>query len=196
MRVVGAGWGRTGTTSAAAALELLGFGPCVQMQTMWQRPDLAEVWAAHYRGHPADWSVVLREFGASVDWPGASEWRQFAGLWPDAKVLLTLRDSESWYDSVLASIHAWTAPGKDAGPPAVAALLDRVWDEHLGGWEQVFDRARAIELYEGHVADVRLSCPRDRLIEWRVADGWATLCEQLGVSIPDLPVPHLNSRTE
>lgn len=196
MKVIGAGWGRTGTTSAAAALDMLGLGPCVQMQTMWEQPHLAEAWAAHYRGQPADWVELLSDFGASVDWPGAWEWRHFAELWPHAKIVLTVRDAESWYDSVLGSIHTWTAPGKDVGPPAVGELLDRVWDVHFGGWQSVFDRDRTIAAYERHVADVHLDCPSDRLIEWRVADGWSALCKGLGVAIPDAPVPHLNSRSQ
>jgi hypothetical protein len=194
MRVIGASWGRTGTTSAAAALQMLGFGPCVQMQTMWERPELAEIWAAHYRGDRADWQTVLGEFDASVDWPGAWEWREFMALWPDAKVLLTVRDADSWYDSVLGSIHAWTAPGTDVGPPAVAELLDRVWDQHFGGWHGVFDRERTIAAYQDHVAEVRRDCPSHRLIEWRVADGWTALCDGLGVAVPADPVPLLNAR--
>ncbi len=163
---------------------------------MWEQPRLAEAWAAHYRGQRADWRTLLSAFGASVDWPGAWEWRQFADVWPDAKILLTVRDAESWYESVLGSIHVWTAPGKDVGPPAVAELLDRVWVEHFGGWQRVFDRDRTINAYRRHVEGVRRDAPDDRLIEWRVADGWSPLCEHLGVEIPDQTVPHLNGRTE
>jgi hypothetical protein len=195
MRVIGASWGRTGTTSAAAALETLGFGPCVQMQTMWQQPDLADTWARHYRGQPTDWVSVLAGFSSSVDWPGCWEWQTFAALWPDAKVLLTDRDPDSWYDSVLGSIHEWTAPGKDVGPRSVADLLDRVWDYHFGGWQQVFDRQHTIGRYRAHIAQVRRECPPDRLIEWRVAEGWAPLCAALGTPVPDEPMPHLNSRS-
>ena len=195
MKVIGAGWGRTGTTSAAAALSLLGFGPCLQMQTMWEQPALAEVWAAHYRGEPADWRAVLGEFGSTVDWPGCWEWQTFARLWPEAKVLLTLRDGASWYESVVASIHAWTAPGQEVGPPPVAALLDRVWDEHFDGWHGVFDRDRTLARYEAHVADVRRVCPPERLVEWHVADGWVPLCDALGVAVPQQAAPHLNRRS-
>ncbi|MCW2528992.1 MAG: hypothetical protein JWM76_3852 [Pseudonocardiales bacterium] len=144
MKVIGASWGRTGTTSAAAALDVLGYGPSLQMQTMWQQPELADTWARNYRGEGADWGAVLHNFGATVDWPGCWEWRTFAEIWPDAKVLLTVRDPGSWYDSVLGSIHEWTAPGKDVGPPAVAELLDRVWNYHFDGWHQAFDRERTL----------------------------------------------------
>lgn len=194
MRVIGAGFGRTGTTSAAAALEVLGIAPCVQMQTMWADPDLAAAWAAHYAGTPAEWRELLAPFAASVDWPGVWEWKRFADLWPDAKVLLTLRDAGEWYDSVIATIHAWTAPAEDVGPPPVAALLDRVWQVHFGGWAQVRDRDRTIAAYEAHVDDVRRSCPPGRLVEWRVRDGWEPLCAGLGLPVPDAPVPHLNRR--
>ena len=193
--MIGAGWGRTGTTTAAAALEQLGFGPCVQMQTMWTRPDLAEVWNKHHSGVAADWRSVLAEFESCVDWPGCFEWREFSALWPDALVLLTVRDPESWYASVIASIHAWTAPGVDVeGPPSVARLLASVWDEEFGGWERVLDRDHAIACFVNHLETVRAQCPESRLVEWRVADGWEPLCRALDVPVPKAPLPHLNKR--
>lgn len=194
MRVIGASWGRTGTTSAAAALELLGFGPCFQMQDVWPRPTLAALWNEHRAGRHVDWPVELREFESCVDWPGCWQWREFAELWPEAHVLLTVRDAESWYDSALGSIHDWTGPGRDVGPPEVAELLSAVWDEHFGGWEGFLDREHAIAAYDAHVEDVRRTCPEHRLIEWRVSDGWEPICAALDIPVPDLPVPHLNAR--
>ncbi|TWP35683.1 hypothetical protein FGL98_12780 [Leekyejoonella antrihumi] len=141
-----------------------------------------------------DWRTELGDFDSCVDWPGCWQWREFAALWPQARVLLTVRDAQSWYDSALGSIHAWTAPGQDVGPPEVARLLAAVWDEHFGGWEGFLDRERAVAAYEAHVDDVRTSCPGDRLVQWQVSDGWQPLCDSLGVPIPDVPVPHLNAR--
>lgn len=75
MMVIGASWGRTGTTSAAAALERLGFGPCLHMQTMWRQPELAEQLAAYYRdepgGSPSPQRLrgLVEQFGSTVDWP-------------------------------------------------------------------------------------------------------------------------------
>jgi Sulfotransferase domain len=96
---------------------------------------------------------------------------------------------------VLGSIHEWTAPGTDVGPPSVAELLERVWDYHFGGWQQVFDRERTIDSYRAHVEQVRRECPPERLVEWQVAEGWAPLCAALGVPVPEEPMPHLNSRS-
>lgn len=194
MRVIGASWGRTGTTSAAASLQLLGFGPCFQMQDVWSRPELATLWNSRRAGRFVDWKAELRDFRSCVDWPGCWQWREFAELWPDAHILLTVRDGESWYDSALGSIHEWTRPGRDVGPPEIAELLAAIWDRHFGGWDGFFDRDRAIAAYGAHVDDVRRHCPAHRLVEWTVSDGWEPLCAALDVPIPSAPVPHLNAR--
>jgi hypothetical protein len=165
------------------------------MQDVWTRLELAQLWNRARSGQLVDWGRELREFDSCVDWPGCWQWREFSEMWPNAHVLLTVRDAESWYDSALDSIHAWTAPGQDVGPPEVADLLDAVWEEHFGGWENFLDRQRAIAAYDAHVDDVRNTCPHHRLIEWQVSDGWQPLCGPLGVPIPDVPVPHLNART-
>lgn len=70
-----------------------------------------------------------------------------------------------------------------------------MWDEHFGGWENFGDRQGVIAAYEAHVDDVRNNCFEQRLIEGQVSDGWAPLCDALGVAAPDVPVPHLSART-
>lgn len=194
MKVIGAGWGRTGTTSLAAALGRLGMGPCLQMQETWSHPELVEVWNRHAHGEPVDWRSALSGWRSTVDWPGCWEWREFARLWPQAPVVLSVRDPDTWYESVLGTIHAWTAPGTDVGPPAVADLLARLWVTDFGGWDRVLDRRHAIACFVRHNEDVRASCPPDRLVEWTVTDGLGPLCRALGVVEPAEPFPHLNAR--
>jgi hypothetical protein len=134
----------------------------------------------------------LRDWGATTDWPGCWQWQEFAELWPDAPVLLTVRDSQSWYDSVLGSIHSWSAPGKDVGPPAISELLKYMWDTEFGGWDRVLDKQHAIACYERHNSQVRAACPPGRLVEFSARDGWGPLCRALGAGVPDEPFPHLN----
>lgn len=196
MRLVGAGWGRTGSTSAAEAIESLGTDTCMKMQEMWSHPDLAALWLRDLDGEPADWPVVLRDWGATLEWPGCWRWREFADLYPEAPVLLTVRDPDDWYVSIRATIHPLTAPGRDLGPPAVTELCARVWDRDFGGWEQVLDRDATIARYVAHNRSVREECPPGRLVEWSPGDGWGPLCAALGVPVPDRPFPHVNRRAD
>ncbi|MDQ2756255.1 MAG: sulfotransferase family protein [Actinomycetota bacterium] len=206
MRIIGAAWGRTGTTSASAALERLGAGPVCHMSRMFEHPDEAAQWAAYRRGALADLAALTDRYGSGVDWPACWAWKDLAALHPEAPVLLTTRDPQQWYESVLGSVHLWSAPERMAPTPQVEAaglpaagcrdLLELLWDSEFGGWERVLDRGATVAAYEAHVADVRATCPPARLVEWSVADGWEPLCAALGVPVPDEPFPHLNSRAE
>lgn len=217
MRVIGAGWGRTGTTSAAAALDRLGAGPVLHMMQMFTRPHEAAQWSAYRRGEQVDLAALVSPYGAGVDWPVCWAWQDLAALFPEAPVLLTTRDPEQWYDSVRSSIHLWADPNRPAGPPPAAAaeaapgeaasadaptgpppeiadLLNLMWDSEFGGWEAVLDRDATIAAYVAHVDSVKASCPPERLVQWSVTDGWEPLAALLGLPVPDEPFPHLNSR--
>src|SRR5579871_5701589 len=101
LRVIGAGWGRTGTTSTLAALEALGFGPCYTFFTiMSQKPEHFPLWSAAYAGEPMDWPALFEGFNSVVDWPACDFYQQLLELWPQAKVILNVRDPESWYTSM------------------------------------------------------------------------------------------------
>lgn len=164
------------------------------MHEMWSHLELAEAWNSQHDGNQVDWAAVLAGWRATVDWPGCWEWQEFARIWPAAPVLLTVRDPADWYQSVLGSIHAWTAPGLDVGPPPITRLIADLWDMDFGGWERVFDREHAISCFERHNQEVRTACPPGRLIEYSVTDGWEPLCRALGVPVPAEPFPHLNQR--
>ena len=54
MHVIGAGFGRTGTTSLKAALEQLGFDPCYHMMEVIKNPSHVPFWEAVHRGEAVD----------------------------------------------------------------------------------------------------------------------------------------------
>ena len=99
IQVVGAGLGRTGTNSLKLALEHLLGGPCYHMVEVFGRPGDAEVWADAYEGRPPDWHEFLRDFRAVVDWPAVSFWADLATAFPDAVILLSVRDADAWWTS-------------------------------------------------------------------------------------------------
>jgi hypothetical protein len=106
VRVIGAGFGRTGTLSLKAALERLGFGPCYHMVEFIRRPQDAGRWISALRGEPVDWPAIFGTYGATTDWPACTFWRELADAYPDAKVVLTVRDPERWWQSVSSTLFS------------------------------------------------------------------------------------------
>jgi hypothetical protein len=72
LKVVGAGFGRTGTMSLKAALETLGFGPCYHMIEVFEHPGHTAIWRAAWRGEPVDWESFIGDYESAVDWPACS----------------------------------------------------------------------------------------------------------------------------
>ena len=105
MKVIGAGFGRTGTASLQSALGELGFGPCYHMYEVFANPGHADFWRAAWRGGPADWDGVLGGYEAAVDWPACTFYEELMERNPDAKVLLSVRDPERWYESTRQTIY-------------------------------------------------------------------------------------------
>jgi hypothetical protein len=192
LEIVGAGFGRTGTRSLKEALELLGFGPCYHMSEV-RGPDRLAQWQAAADGN-ADWEAIFAGYRSAVDWPAAAFWRELAALYPDAKVILTVRDPERWYDSVMTTIHpSSTTPNDDPERQRHITMVDRlVWSGTFGG--RIEERDHALALFERHREEVRRSLPPERLLTFEAADGWEPLCAFLGVPVPDVPYPSLNDR--
>jgi len=193
MDVIGAGFGRTGTLSLKVALEQLGFGPCMHMIPLLQDPKTSALVHRAVEGDIESLDVALDGYGSTVDWPMAYFWRELADRHPAAKVVLTVRDPDKWYDSADRTIHAAANAGRASGflDQDVMAMIDgTVWQGTFGG--RFADREHAIKVYEEHNARVRREIPADRLLVFEVAQGWGPLCSFLGVPVPETPFPRLN----
>ena len=106
LSVIGAGFGRTGTMSLKLALDQLGFGPCYHMTEVFKNPKASGYWEAAADGKPIDWEEVFAGYRSTVDWPGATFYKQLADAYPEAKVILTERDAEAWFESTQATIFS------------------------------------------------------------------------------------------
>jgi hypothetical protein len=204
LHVIGVGFGRTGTASLKVALEQLGFGPCYHMIELVEHPERVDEWIAAADGR-ADWDRVFAGYRSTVDWPGAAFWRGLVGAYPEAKVILTVRDPERWYDSASSTIFRRMRPPASPAARLVGRLMLRSNPamRRLGViprrliWEGVFDgrfddRAYAIEVFERHTREVRELVPPERLLTYEVSAGWGPLCDFLGVPVPATPFPRLN----
>jgi len=196
MKIIGAGFGRTGTSSVKVALDELGFGPCHHMTELFDQPERAALWEAAAASQPVDWNELLAGYRSTVDWPACTVYAQIMEAYPEALVLLTVRDPERWYQSCRDTIYrssASRAESPDAdGPDPVAHMIDTIiWQGTFGGAFE--DMQRAISIFERHNQKVQERVPSDRLLVYEVKQGWEPLCRFLGVEAPaGTPFPHLN----
>jgi len=212
VKVIGAGFGRTGTRSLKAALEDLGFGPCYHMSEVIAEPSRVRQWLDVGEGRRSDWDEIFAGYHSALDWPAASYWRELAEHHPGAKVILTVRDPAQWYTSISETIFAGALAERRKLPlrrrvvrrlialrapdfalyprMARATVFDRIFDGRIG------DRDHVIEVFERHVAEVKAAIPPERLLVFAPGDGWEPLCAFLGVPVPDEPYPQTNDRAE
>jgi hypothetical protein len=205
LEVIGAGFGRTGTMSLKVALEELGFEPCYHMSEVFTHPEHVELWRAAARGEPVEWEQIFGGYRATVDWPACSFYGELMEKYPDAKVILTVRDPQRWYESAYNTIYTMTRAASSSPIFYVASLVmprakgmkrarqmieEIVWERDLEG--RFEDREYAIETFERHNEEVEQSVPTDKLLVYEVKEGWGPLCEFLGVEVPEEPFPHLN----
>jgi hypothetical protein len=207
MKLIGAGLPRTGTLSQKVGLEVAGQGPCYHMVNILANLDLVPQWRRAL-DRDGEWNEIFDGFEATVDWPGSFFYQELMEVYPDAKVLLSTRDGESWARSMRETI--W---GVIYGENVIRYLsdarceIDPKWDGYIELMKEMWQRSglmEGVDTSEQFMADamrryeeeVKATVPADRLLVWSVRDGWEPLCEFLGVSVPEMPFPHLNDAKE
>jgi hypothetical protein len=196
LAVVGAGFGRTGTLSMKAALEQLGLGPCYHMAEVISHPHFAEHWMTAASGQPVKWDVVFNGYRSAVDWPACTFYREQAEHFHDAKVILTVRDFDTWYESCHSTIFNIMKAPLEVVPPHMAhvAKLARklIAENTFDG--KLDDRAHCIAVHKAHIEEVKRTIPAARLLVFEVKQGWEPLCRFLNLPVPETPFPRVNER--
>lgn len=194
LKVIGAGLGRTGTYSLKVALEKLTGEPCYHMAEVFRHLDHVPTWLAAANGDSVNWEALMQGYGAAVDWPVASFWPEMSKAFPDALILVSTRNAESWWESAHQTIFEATShmtgdEMKDWLEMVHALFRNRFTME-------ITDREACIAAFEKHYEDVLSTVPADRRLVWNVKDGWEPICKALNVPIPDEPFPITNTRQE
>ena len=187
LKIIGAGHGRTGTNSLKLALEKLLGEPCYHMFEAIDHPEHMPVWTEAARSNPPDWHSFLEGYGATVDEPAAVFWPELMEAYPDAIVLLSVRDSEDWWRSVSRTIRP-LLDSMEPGPfqEMVEAISRR--DSPF-----LLDEDAAKASFKAHNERVKSEVPAQRLVVWKPGDGWEPICEALSLPVPGEPFPHENS---
>lgn len=124
LEVIGAGFGRTGTMSLKVALEELGFEPCYHMSEVFTHPEHVELWRAAAQGEPVEWEQIFGGYRATVDWPACTFYGELMENYPDAKVILTVRDPQRWYESAYNTIYTIDRRVGDERPVILGRLAN------------------------------------------------------------------------
>ncbi|TGP20249.1 MULTISPECIES: sulfotransferase family protein [unclassified Mesorhizobium] len=190
IKVVGTGFGRTGTDSMREALTMLGFGPCHHMSEVMAHDEQKRLWRALAKGAAPDWDRLFAGYKSCVDWPSAHYWRELIAAYPHARVILTWRSPESWWESFAKTILPAIADSQDQESLGISLVSRKVF----GG--RADDRAHAIATYEANVEAVLDTVPAERLLVHKLGDGWEPLCAHLGVPVPAEPYPNRNTTKE
>ncbi len=199
LNIIGAGFGRTGTNSLRLALNAIGAGPCYHMNEVRHNPGHKIMWSDIAFGNTPDWDKLFENYQSAVDWPATHYWDQLISRYPDAKVILTVRDPDAWFKSfsntIYKSIHL---PVEDDIP--TEDLLHRkmiykiIAEDTFNG--RAHERKAAIRVFNRRINEVQDAVHEDRLLIYRIKDGWEPLCKFLDVPVPDQPFPKTNTTAD
>lgn len=161
------------------------------MHEVFQRPEHIPLWHDAARGRPMDWAFLYRDYTATLDWPGAAFWSPLSRRFPDALVVLSMRDSTEWFRSLDATINELMMRRPQASTRAWYAMVHDLLKSTFAPFP--VGKQAAVEAYNRHNAAVQAATPPDRLVVWQPGDGWEPLCSRLGLPVPPEPFPHLNT---
>jgi hypothetical protein len=191
LQVIGAGLGRTGTMSLKLALEELGFGPCYHMSEV-PKTEAFGLWVDAANGRP-DWEKIFAGYASTTDYPACSFWRELAAFYPNALVILSLRDPVKWFESVNTTIFSSEMNAHLIGSPVQEFFEKCVWAEF---GDRLADKDFMVEAFNRHNEAVKRAIPAARLLVYEAGQGWEPLCEFLGVPVPASRYPRANTRED
>ncbi|KAF2660385.1 hypothetical protein K491DRAFT_688424 [Lophiostoma macrostomum CBS 122681] len=200
MEVLVLGLSRTGTMSLKVALEKLGYSVYHMSEACMRSEDRhLQLWQealnAKFKGKGEHWTgddldKVLRNYNAIEDIPCILFVDELLEKYPDAKVVLTNRDVDSWMKSfrdTFLQILGWkTLPWIASIDPIFWGPYHSILTSVVNIWtnDNIADDAALRQSFKDHYAHVRSLVPKERLLEYKVQDGWEPLCSFLGKSAP------------
>jgi len=210
MEVLALGLCRTGTSSLKTALEKLGYteGQGVyHMSTSHRDPSHREKWKAALEAKyevpgcgpkftKEQWDDLLGEYCAVSDIPASIFVEELIEAYPDAKVILTSRSPESWYNSMLQTVYAaYTDPWRRAAialhVSGVSARKTTITCIFENTFLNDFPRF-GVRVMKEHDELVRRVAPPGQFLDMDFKQGWGPLCELLGKEVPEEEFPRVN----
>ncbi|KAM0322041.1 hypothetical protein ACHAQA_009784 [Verticillium albo-atrum] len=146
-----------------------------------------------------DWDEVFGSCEAVTDLAGPFA-ESLIGSYPDAKVILVLRDYDKWsksfedmlsgmFGKVTMFIRNYIEPltGDFSATNVQKLMLGWTRSENL---EDMVSRSR--EIYDRQNEGICKLVPEGQLLVYRLGTGWGPLCDFLGRDVPSVTFPHGN----
>jgi hypothetical protein len=210
VKIIGAGFPRTGTNTLRESLELLGFNKTYHMKQLLVHPENLHYWTTLRDTGTTDWEGLYDGYQATVDFPCYPWYKEHMKQYSDAKVILSLRPFEDWYDSFYNTI--WKAQNppeaqakemeqKVASDPRLQSVMKvmgfakkAIVEDHFQG--RFLDKEFMEKVFNDHHEEVKNYVPANKLLVFDVSEGWEPLCKFLGVEVPEESLPHTNKKED
>ncbi|KAJ7775346.1 P-loop containing nucleoside triphosphate hydrolase protein [Mycena metata] len=207
MEILVLGFCRTGTASMRAALSVLGYGGAHHIGRVMQNPGEIAAWNAAIDSkfqptgrynHP-NWDQLLGEFRVVADVPGILFAEELIQAYPDARVILTTRDPDRWWKSMHTTLLVMldlkhTRLARWLNPHGLGRFVPfaRRNLEILLGPLDTIDEVTAKMRYVQYNDNIQQLVPPGRLLEYKMGQGWESLCVFLDKEVPRVEFPHKN----
>lgn len=197
LKIIGASFGRTASLSLKKALEILGYTNCYHMSEVVTKPEHSELWLRAWK-REFIWDDIFDGYQAAVDWPVAAFWPQLMEAYPEAKIILSTREPEAWYESAKNTIFKSMDEGINSKNKEIRKRIlmakEIIVDGTFNG--KLNDKKHCIKIYNENIARCKKEVDSDRLITFNPKDGWDSLCKQLACPIPNVDYPFINTTKE
>ena len=210
IKIIGAGFPRTGTNTLRESLEKLGYVKTYHMKNLLTNPDNLKYWATLKATGTTDWEKLYDGYQATVDFPCYPWYKEHMKEYPDAKVILSIRPFEKWYTSYHSTIwQAQNPPESEraamgeriAADPRLQSVMkvmafskQAMTEDHFQG--KFLDKEFMEKVFNEHNEEVKRYVPADKLLVFDVSEGWEPLCKFLDVGVHDEPLPHTNKKED
>ena len=210
IKIIGAGFPRTGTNTLRESLEKLGYVKTYHMKNLLTHPNILQYWNNLKTTGTTNWDELYKGFQATVDFPCYPWYKEHMKQYPDAKVILSIRPFEKWYISFYSTIwQAQNPPESEraamgermAADPRLQSVMkvmgfakQTINEEHFQG--KFLDKEFMEKVFNEHNEEVKKYVPADKLLVFDVTEGWEPLCKFLDAEVPDEPLPHTNKKED
>lgn len=164
----------------------------------------------------AEFDNLLGHWSATTDQPAIIFAKELVEAYPDAKFVLVERDVDRWFksygDTVINGTYNPFIP--------IASKIDKKYIGQMGAQTDLITkhyfhvseprlrpgtfelinnpkhfstwRENAKDVYLAHNEMIKRVVPKDRLLLFKLDDGWEPLCKFLDKPVPDVPFPRVN----